>query len=115
MRTLKKYLVLAVSIFVIVLAGYVGVGYATKHDVSAKIVKTERVQDTYMVYTDKGAFKLKDDFRFLNFRSGDWYGKLSSHIGQPVTLTVTGFRVPLFSMFQNIVGVDYGNAPKNSQ
>lgn len=105
MAKIKRYLYYSVGIVIVFTAAYFGTGYMLKEDLVIVPTKTERVQGHYMVFSDKGVYTCSDDIRFLNFRSSDNYGMISSNIGKPIGITVTGFRVPLFSMYKNIVKV----------
>lgn len=60
----------------------------------------------YRVYTSGGAYKVAD-YKALQdqrFDSADLYGRLQA--GSSYTITTTGWRIPLFSMFQNIIKVE---------
>ena len=105
MSKVKKYSIIVGLSFVLLLMAYISSGYLLKERVTATVTKTERVSDTYLIFTDKGVYSDKDDWRFLKFNSSDIYGKLSQKIGKLVTFEVTGFRVPLFSWYQNIIDI----------
>lgn len=57
--------------------------------------------DTYMIYTDKGVYKDKDNLFFLKFNSSDLYGQLQR--GHTYKCRSNGFRVPIFSHYRNML------------
>lgn len=105
MSKIKRYSYYVLGISVLFILTYFATGYALKENITIIPTKAERVQGHYMVFSNKGVYTCSDDLRFLNFRSSDNYGMISSSIGKPIYVTVTGFRVPLFSMYKNIVNV----------
>lgn len=87
------------------------VSYATKHEVTATVTRSERVCSggeqvscRYLVYTDRGTFENTDTIWFLKFDSSDLYGRIRD--GEAYRFTVTGFRVPFMSWYQNIVSAE---------
>lgn len=83
---------------------------ATERQVEAQVTFKERVCDRgsdgkqdckYLIFTDEGTFKLTDSFLYGNFRSSDVYGRLRQD--QCYRFTVTGWRLPFFSTYPNIV------------
>ena len=103
MRRMVKLLLVITFLLPII---YVVVGYTTKEDITIVPTKTERVESKYLIFSDKGVFKNVDDIRFFKFNSSDVYAKLSNSIGKPVHVTVTGFRIPILSVYKNIVDVN---------
>ncbi len=75
--------------------------------VTAKIIRLERVNNKesskYLIFTEKETFENTDTLLFTKFDSSDLYGKLIA--GKTYRLRVYGFRIPLFSMYRNIVEV----------
>lgn len=63
----------------------------------------ERITSFYVVYTDKGTFKLEDDMFRGNFYSSDVYGKLKQD--STYTFKTTGYRIGWMSQYPNIVEV----------
>ena len=94
-----------IGIILLLIAIHVGIGYAFKETITIVPTKTERVSGKYLVFTDKGVFQDTDDYRFLKWNSSDVYAKINGRLGKPTVVTVTGFRIPLFSMYQNIIEV----------
>jgi hypothetical protein len=83
--------------------------YSVKNEITATVVHKEQVVESvgesitsyYLIFTDNGTFKLEDELVYLNFRSSDWYGAIT--VGSTYTFTVIGWRIPVFSEYQNIV------------
>ncbi len=75
--------------------------------VSDKQISTEsdadtgKVVSTYLIYTNQGVFRNDDARWFLKFDSSDFYGALEK--GRAYDLKVYGWRIPIFSMYPNIV------------
>lgn len=69
------------------------------------ITGKESVKDgksgTYLVFTDKTTLKVDDTILKWRFDSSDVYGRLV--IGKTYTADLQGYRVPFFSMYQNIL------------
>jgi hypothetical protein len=57
----------------------------------------------YVVYTDKGTFKLEDDLFRGNFYSSDVYGKLRQD--STYTFKTSGYRIGWASEYPNIIEV----------
>jgi hypothetical protein len=62
---------------------------------------TGEVRSTYLIYTDHGVFRNDDAFWFMKFNSSDFYGNLN--IGSHYDLKAYGWRIPIFTMYPNIV------------
>lgn len=57
----------------------------------------------YLVFTNKGTFKIEDDLFRGNFYSSDVYGKLRQD--STYTFTTTGYRIGFMSSYPNIIEV----------
>ena len=66
--------------------------------------KTGNVVSTYLIYTNQGVFRNDDARWFLKFDSSDFYGNLEK--GKTYNLKVYGWRIPILSMYPNIVRMD---------
>lgn len=79
--------------------------YASKDEITFKVKSTERItlEDTsyYLVLTDKGAFKNSDDWWQLKFSSSDLQSKFVKD--QEYTCTKNFWRIPLFSVYENLI------------
>lgn len=60
-----------------------------------------KVVSTYLIYTDQGVFRNDDAGWFVKFNSSDVYGNLDK--GKHYRMKVYGWRIPIFSMYPNIV------------
>jgi hypothetical protein len=81
------------------------VKHSLEETVKVKIAKTERVDKKYLIYTENGVYENTDTFCYMKFNSSDLYGKLSTKVGKEVTVKVTGLRIPILSMYKNIVQI----------
>jgi uncharacterized protein YycO len=85
--------------------------YTTVNIVTAKVEGKERITQQsgktitsfYVVYTDKGTFKLEDDMLRGNFYSSDVYGKLKQD--STYTFKTSGYRIGFMSSYPNIIEV----------
>lgn len=105
------YIVMA--LVAVALIGAVAYGCAAAQRVETKVftitgkesVSTRGSDGTtdheYRVYTDKGTFVVKDSLLHTRFDSADLYGRLKENT--TYRCEVFGFRIPLFSTFQNIL------------
>lgn len=106
-----SYILIAI-VFVLVLVFGVFIDYVNEQHITAKVIKTDvvmitsgtkndiKLESQYLVFTDKGTFKVTDQLLFGKFNSSDLFGKLEP--GKTYNFTVYGFRVPILSMYQNI-------------
>ena len=58
-----------------------------------------------LVYTDVETYKVEDTIAYFNYRSSDVWGRFSK--GETYEITTTFWRIPLFSMYENIVAVKH--------
>lgn len=61
------------------------------------------IESFYLVYTDKGTFKLEDDMFRGNFYSSDEYGKLKQD--STYKFKTAGYRIGWMSSYPNIIEV----------
>ena len=105
---LPRYSILIAVIIIAILAFSVSIDYLNEQHITAKVIKTEsitilsgtkhkKVENLYLVYTDKGTFKIEDQLFFGKFNSSDGLKPENTY-----TFTVYGFRIPIFSIYQNI-------------
>lgn len=86
-------------------------GYAHVTEVKVKVEGKERITEQsgdniesfYLVYTDKGTFKLEDDLFQGNFYSSDVYGKIKQD--STYTFKTSGYRIGFLSSYPNIIEV----------
>lgn len=81
--------------------------YATKETVSLTVQSKERITDgsnsKYLVFTDGEVFENTDNWWVLKFNSSDVYGQLRE--GATCQAVVSGWRIPFFSSYRNILSV----------
>lgn len=79
----------------------------TQQDRKITVKKTERIvsQDgkssKYLIYAEDGVYENTDNVFRMKFNSADVYGQLQN--GKTYTCDTYGWRVPLLSMYPNIV------------
>jgi uncharacterized membrane protein len=108
MRALTVYVALTIIISAVLFEYF---RYSSKETLHIEVVDKERITTTenetiqsyYLIFTDKGTFKLEDDIFYMNFRSSDVYGSLVR--GNKYKIDVIGFRIGFLSEYQNIVKV----------
>jgi hypothetical protein len=71
----------------------------------ARITKGNRdsVSGYYLVYSNDGVYQVSDSILFLTWNSSDKYGKIEP--GNIYNVKVAGWRIPVFSMYPNIIEV----------
>jgi hypothetical protein len=85
--------------------------YGNVNTIEAKVEGKERITQSvgneiesfYLVYTDKGTFKLEDDMFRGNFYSSDVYGKLKQDF--TYKFKTSGYRIGFMSSYPNIIEV----------
>jgi len=74
-----------------------------------KIVNIEKVckksDCSWMVYTDKLPLQIQDLILISLWNSGDIANELEQHIGQYCTLKTRGARIPILSLYPNVVEI----------
>lgn len=96
----------------ILLFGFIGFPYWTAEEVRITVTEKERIttgsgenlSSKYLIFTSGEVFENTDCWRRGKFGSSDVQNALKE--GGSYTVTVYGWRVPLFSMYRNIVKVD---------
>ncbi len=63
--------------------------------------KQDKVGSTYLIFTDQGVFRNDDAGWFLKYDSSDIYGNLD--VGKHYRFKVYGWRIPIVSMYPNLV------------
>jgi len=109
MRTFSR-LFFVIVILMIVCGVIFGIsGYGNKETVTVKVTDKERIVEMidgtsnsyYLIYTDKGTYKLEDDLFYGNFRSSDWYGQIKRD--SSYTFDLVGYRIGFISSYQKII------------
>lgn len=78
--------------------------YASIDEYTATVNKTMVKSDTYLVYTDHGTFEMTDSLAFFRFSTSDEWGKVKEN--EKYNISATGWRLPLFSMYENIISIE---------
>lgn len=108
---MRKGFAILIGLVIVGLIAFQISAYTNVETVTAKVEGKERVtqqvgetlQSFYLVYTDKGTFKLEDDLFRGNFRSSDTYGKLRQD--STYTFKTAGYRIGFMSSYPNIIEV----------
>lgn len=106
-------------LFIIVVLGFIVgsivfhiIAYTHTETFTAKVSGKERITEQsskdnidsyYLVYTDHGTLKLKDDILRGNFNSSDIYGSLKTD--STYTFQTSGYRIGFTSTYPNIIEV----------
>jgi hypothetical protein len=106
----KSILILVVAMIVGGIAFKIS-SYTNVNTFEAKVEGKERItkksgdniESFYLVYTDKGTFKLEDDIFRGNFYSSDVYGKLKQD--STYKFKTSGYRIGFMSLYPNIIKV----------
>jgi hypothetical protein len=79
--------------------------FTVKVDSKERITQSvgDKIESFYLVYTDKGTFKLEDDFFRGNFYSSDVYGRIKQD--STYTFKTLGYRIGVMSEYPNIIEV----------
>ena len=111
MRTSINLITILVVTVIIGAIAFSIAGYGHVTEVKAKVEGKERITESvgdriesfYLVYTDKGTFKLEDDLFRGNFYSSDVYGKIKQD--STYTFKTSGYRIGFMSSYPNIIEV----------
>ena len=69
-----------------------------------KAVKVDKDSSYYLIYTSKGVYANKDEFLRGKFDSSDVYARIQT--GKLYRFRLIGVRIPIFSMYENILAVE---------
>lgn len=113
-RHMKKYIFLGLLLIALIGLSFTNAPYQilTSRTIENVLVKekqvstetekaTGKVVSTYLIFTDHGVFRNDDALWHFKYNSSDVYGLLDN--GKHYHLKVYGWRIPLFSMYPNIV------------
>ena len=97
--------IILIPVFIIVNINY----YNSEQTITAKVIDKERISQgsgenlhhTYLIHTDKEVFSNEDVMLRGKFNSSDIQGQL--HVDSTYTFKVLGWRIPVLSMYRNIV------------
>lgn len=108
---MNRGIIILVVVFIIGIIAFDISSYNNVKTITAKVEGKERITESsgdkiesfYLVYTDKGTFKLEDDLFRGNFYSSDVYGKLRQD--STYTFKTSGYRIGFVSSYPNIIEV----------
>jgi hypothetical protein len=110
-RGTNWFAILAISAIVLLLVGSIAlsivINTTTSYEtftVSGKERVTTNNSSKYLVYTNTTTFEVVDTWIHDRFSSSDFYGQIV--VGKTYRAKVQGWRVPFFSMYQNIITLD---------
>lgn len=93
--------VVVIAAMIVLTLVYSGSRFEETITITGKDVKNTSESSTYMVFTDKGTYCVKDSLLFWRWDSSDMYGSL--HEGGTYEIEAVGWRVPILSMYPNIL------------
>lgn len=113
--TFKRKLLIGILIFAVIVGvvTVISVNYYREKSytvrVTEKTVKNYEDGSKFLIFTktEDGkirTFRLEDNLWVLQFDSADKYAEIE--IGQTYNFTVIGWRIPFFSAYENIVGIE---------
>ena len=79
------------------------VHFSTMTCTNIEVINKERVDNRYLIFSKGETFENVDSWLSLKFNSSDIYGQLIA--GNQYSVKVTGFRLPIFSKYRNIIGI----------
>ena len=108
---MRRLFLVSICLLILIGVGFGISGYYNKETITTKITDKEKVlkiidgnsETYYLIYTEKGTYKLNDDLFYGNFRSSDWYGKIRRD--STYTFDVIGYRIGFVSSYQRIVKI----------
>lgn len=108
---MKNKIILGIVIVIIIGIFFykpISIIFTTEY-ISIKVNKTDikrnKEKDLYLVYTDEETFKNEDSFWNFKYNSSDLHGKLKQDSTYKVE--VNGYRIPYFSIYRNIVDIEF--------
>ena len=105
----EKLIVAGVGVGLLGLVAYPVIPHLDRETYRGEITVAERIQDHgYRISIDQGqgnvrTFQNTDSFLELKFNSADVQG--AAHVGKTCSIDTYGYRLPLFSWFENVTDV----------
>lgn len=101
--------ILAIVLVIGLLVGYPMLLYSTEEKqtitISEKWVKYQDETQKYHVSDENGnVYEVTDELLYLTFDASNRYANLKE--GNTYTVTTVGWRIPILSMYKNIVAID---------
>lgn len=111
----KRKLLIGILILAVIVGVIAVVSVNYYHEKNYTVTVTEKAVKNYedgskfliFTKTEEGeirTFRLEDDMWLLQFDSADKYAQI--HIGHTYTFTTVGWRIPFFSAYENIIGIE---------
>ena len=108
---MKNLSVALIALILLVLVTYPVAYYSQWDTQEAAVTGKERVtkvrdgndKSYYLVYTDKGTFKVEDSIILFRFNSSDLYGSIKTD--STYTFNTVGFRAGFLSEYPNVVTI----------
>lgn len=99
---------ITLTFLLIVAVGFlITIPYTTQETLELTVSEKERIvkndNSKYLIFTDKGVFENTDTIFYFKFDSSDIYGEIKE--GKTYQAKVYGFRIPIFSMYKNIIEI----------
>ena len=93
-----------IVLFFVLSLTFTSCGYMNQTSEKATVTGKERINKSessyYLIFTNKGTYKITDQVFYGKFNSSDMYGKII--INNTYIFELGGYRMPLFSQYQNI-------------
>ena len=101
--------VVAFTVLVVLPFGCISIYRSTSKKTTITVKDKERVTEsdgssTYLVFCESEVFENADSISFWKWSSSDLYGQMDE--GKTYDVTVAGWRLPLLSMYRNIITID---------
>lgn len=97
-----------IAIGLLAFFGWIGHPYWTAAETTFTVTCLDRVvsenESKWIVLTETETLENTDSLAYLKFNSSDIQGRIK--VGQTYTAKVYGWRVPILSMYRNIVSVN---------
>ena len=93
------------SLLTILALGTCGYSRFSTDTVTTTINGAESHKGEYLIYTDAGTFENTDAWYRGKFNSSDMHNEALKLRGKKVTIPKYGWRIPLFSVYENVVGI----------
>ena len=111
---MRKWLLIGVPLVALIALCFTNAPYQwlTQRTITQVLIKEKQIStetdkakgsvvSTYLIFTDHGVFRNDDAGWFMKYNSSDLYGNLD--VGARYDIKVYGWRIPLVSMYPNIV------------
>jgi hypothetical protein len=109
---MKNLTISVIVLAVLAVVAYPAAYYSQWDTQEATVTSKERITKVregndnsyYLVYTDKGTFKVEDSIVLFRFNSSDLYGSIKAD--STYTFNTVGFRAGFLSEYPNVVSIN---------